>query len=137
MQGRYLTVVFLCAFSSLVSAQVYRCTDNLGAVSFQDAPCDSAQQTVLRQVESQAPATGLRAGEKAWLKRLQKRPKPKRQKSTRSTSSAQRQDRRCWKKRRQLDEVRARLRRGYKPAQGDALRRKRRAYEDYLFRYCG
>lgn len=128
-------VLVLCSGESL--AQVYRCTNSLGAVSYQDSPCDTEQQRVMPKL--QAPvSSGLRPAEKAWLKQLQRRPKPKPARSTSGSAAGdkKRQEKACWKKQKQLDAVRAKLRRGYKPAQGESLRRKRRTYEEYLFRYC-
>lgn len=134
MLGRTVIVIVLNVLCGAVSAQVYRCTDGLGAVSYQDTPCGKAQQVVMVGGDKPAPKAGLRKAEKAWLRELQKRSRAKPVK--RKTANRKSQDKACWSKRQKLDEVRARLRRGYKASQGEALRRKRRAYEDYLFRYC-
>ena len=90
-----------------------------------------------------APGRGLRPAEKAWLaerERAQGRnsaaKRRVRQDQATIKRKAKRQAHRCRSKRRSLDEVRARLRRGYQPAQGEKLRRRRRAYEDYLATFC-
>jgi len=137
MLGRTVIVIVLNALCGAVSAQVYRCTDGLGAVSYQDTPCGKTQQlVVVPGGDKPAPKVGLRKAEKAWLRELQKRSRVKPKPVKRKTADRKSQDKTCWSKRQRLDEVRARLRRGYKASQGEALRRKRRAYEDYLFRYC-
>jgi len=119
-------------------ARVYQCTDTSGAVTFQDLPCGQDSVAVLKRTP--AASSGLRASEQRWLREREKRaPRKVRAAPQRGNarSSAKKQEQRCWKKQQQLDEVRAKLRRGYKPSQGERLRRKRRSLDDYLSRYCG
>jgi len=135
MHDKILPIVLLGICCTAESAQIYQCSAGDGAVSYQDTPCGVSAQAAMRVTQSSSQS-GLRPAEKAWLKQLRKRPKARKKVPKRSTESSQQQGKTCWKKRQQLDEVRARLRRGYKPAQGEKLRRRRKAYEDYLFRYC-
>ena len=118
------------------AAQIFQCTDQQGVVAFQDTACSEGPR-VIRQLPSSAGA-GLRQAERAWLKRLKKgtpaKPKPVPRRS--SSKDDLRQEQTCWKKRRQLEQVRTKLRRGYKASQGEKLRRSRRDYQDYLSRYC-
>jgi len=139
---QYLTQLVLTVpliLAAPAGARVYQCTNDAGVVTFQDVRCDAGATAVLRQPFAGA-SPGLRPAEKQWLRELGKRPakhaaKGRRAKATGGAERA-RQEQRCWKKQQLLDEVRARLRRGYKAAQGDKLRRRRRAYEHYLSRYC-
>jgi len=119
------------------AARIFQCTDDSGGVTYQDVPCSGGSLSVLQPV--QAAPSGIRATERRWLRqRAQQARRKTRAAPQRDTTQprAAQQDRRCWKKEQQLDKVRARLRRGYKPAQGENLRRQRRSYEDYLSRYC-
>ena len=136
-----LPPLLLCA---TVESAIYRCEGEHGEPSFRQRPCGH-DSTVA------APATrtatggvdGLRASEQAWLEqreRARRRPRgtERRPRSSQEAAvrAARKQAHRCRKKGRALDEVKARLRRGYKPAQGEKLRRRRRAYEDYLATFC-
>lgn len=123
-------------FCGSVAAQIFQCTDAAGRVSYQDTACEGDSRAI-RQLET-SPTQGLRDGERAWLKALKARPTTVAAKTSRKApaSEAQQQEKACWKKHRQLDTVRAKLRRGYKASEGGKLRRRRRGLEDYLFRYC-
>ena len=136
---QFKSTVVLTVFTLLgapVGAQVFQCTDSKGAVSFQDTACDSGSR-VLRRSQP-AGVAGLRNSERAWLKQLKHRQAARPNKAVPKSRKKERarQQQACWKKQTQLDEVRARLRRGYKASQGDKLRRRRRTYEGYLSRYC-
>lgn len=125
-----LALYALLFFACDASAQVYQCGEQPPV--FQDQPCGSQGF-----VPAQAPGSGVRDSERAWLRQRAARPAPARRPAARSSSrAAERQAKQCWRKRAQLDEVQAKLRRGYKPAQGDRLRRQRRRYEDYLREFC-
>ena len=125
-------------------AEVYRCAGEFGEPFFSQRPCLGGSTVVIRTGPADvAPGRGLRPAEKAWLaerERAQGRnsaaKRRVRQDQATIKRKAKRQAHRCRSKRRSLDEVRARLRRGYQPAQGEKLRRRRRAYEDYLATFC-
>lgn len=125
----------LWCLSAAASAAIYRCDGDPPV--FQDSPCGS---TAISAAGS-TPGAGVRDAEQAWLQqRARQRLAGRAAKATGRAAGRRgddRQEQQCWKKRQRLDQVRARLRRGYKPAQGDRLRRQRKAYQDYLFRYCG
>jgi hypothetical protein len=138
---RYFILLIALMAGASSAADVYRCSGESGEVSFSQFPCAAASTIVIR--ESREPdsfAGGLRASERAWLRaREQKRSAPRRQ--TRETAEKRAEARvkqayRCRRKRAELDAVGAKMRRGYKPAQGEKLRRRRRAYEDYLAAFC-
>lgn len=88
--------------------------------------------------ETGAAPSGIRAAEKAWLRsREAGRRRPVSSVKDRPAVARGAADaRRCRKKRQQVEDINARLRRGYRPAQGERLRRKRRALEDDLRHYC-
>jgi len=114
-------------------AEVFRCTSPDGAVEFRQAPCRERDSSTRIDIDDSptgwvppVPAAG---------------PRPSRSARPRFTKPAQvEQDPaladRCWKKQRQLDAVNRQLRAGYKPVQGERLRRRRRDYEAYIHRFC-
>ena len=133
------SIILICTLllAGSAGAQVYRCTDSSGEVTFQDVPCSGGSLVMFQPV--QAAPQGIRASERRWLRQREQQARRKNRAAPQRGASerqARQQQQRCWKKEQQLDKVRARLRRGYKPAQGEKLRRQRRSYEDYLSRYC-
>ncbi len=131
----------LLLFAPLQAATVYRCVQPDGSLSFQQQAC-AGQGGKIESGEVQTSWSPLRKGEvklfKAYLDadeaRYQRKLRLWKTQSGESTKTVE--TRSCWSKRRQYESARAKLRRGYKPSQGSALRRKRDAAQDYLQRYC-
>ncbi len=125
-------------------AEIYRCDGAFGEPSYSHRPCrEGSHQAVPLGPIGNAEGAGLRASERAWLReREQQRAAPKkRTKRSAKTQSETRQAEiqqayRCRTKRRALDAVKRELRRGYKPAKGERLRERRRAYADYIAAFC-
>ena len=134
--------MLLLGFSA--RADIYRCGGDFGEPSFSQRPCAAGSTIAVQQTSPSAtPASGLRPGERAWLeqrKRAGRRGGAKKKSPRRTQAAAKRvakvQAHRCRSKLRSLDEVKAKLRRGYKAASGEKLRRRRDAYEDYLATFC-
>jgi hypothetical protein len=139
----YLFGLPLLAVSLAAAADIYRCTGTHGEPSFSHTPCaNGTRVTQLHSPPTTTRGSGLRPDERAWLqararekRRVQHKARP-RGGATASRRDTDRQAYRCLRKRRALDAVKANLRRGYKPAQGEKLRRRRRAHEDYLDEFC-
>lgn len=125
-------------------AEIYRCDGAFGEPSYSHRPCrEGSSQAVPQGLTRNAGGAGLRASERAWLRereqqRAARKKRPKRSVKTQSeTRQAEtRQAYRCRTKRRALDAVKRELRRGYKPAKGERLRERRRAYADYIAAFC-
>lgn len=131
------TMLALLAFCTVGSAgTIYRCTGDHGEVAYSQLACDSPSQSRIEPVQS-TTGSGLREGEKALLRQYREST-PARQADRRTARprNRHRQAYSCRQKQRSLDAVKSTLRRGYKPAQGEKLRRRRRAYEDYLATFC-
>ncbi len=125
-------------------AEIYRCDGAFGEPSYSQRPCrEGSSQAVIQAPTRNAEGAGLRAGERAWLRereqqRAAQKRRPKRSVKTQSETrrAESRQAYRCRTKRRALDAVKRELRRGYKPAKGERLRARRRAYADYIATFC-
>lgn len=140
----YLLSLPLLAVSLSAGADIYRCTGASGEPSFSHRPCAAGSAVV--PIDKPAPARsagGLRPGEKSWLqarerekRRLNRRRTSSRAAASTRTGAGDRRAHQCLRKRRALDAVKADLRRGYRPAQGEKLRRRRRSYQDYLDAFC-
>lgn len=142
--SEYFIFLALLLSGSMAESAIYRCEGESGEPAFRQQPCgDDSTVAAARVPAEKAEGAGIRASEKAWLRQRERdsRSRLEERRRTRKPSDANaRRDRKqayqCRKKRRSLDEVRAKLRRGYKPARGEKLRARRRAYEDYLAAFC-
>lgn len=131
-----VTLIFCANTTVLAAEQFFRCVQGDGRSSFQRTQCAGEGESVV--VDSvQGGWTSLRTGEKSLLKSYRDRDSKRKQRSrkvVRKTKPAETTA--CWNKRKRLDAVNAKLRRGYKPSQGEGLRRQRANYEEYLDKFC-
>ena len=132
--------VLLLSVAGFTSAmEVYRCAAPEGNVSFQQSPCEGPGIRV-ETGEVQTPWTALRSGERqlyqGYRRRDRERTAARRSVSRRPARREERGSVTCYNKSYQLGMVRARLRAGYRPEQGESLRRRRDYLEGYLRRFC-
>jgi hypothetical protein len=132
--------VLLLVPGNIHAAEVYRCPQENGRISFQQQACQTGGERI-ETGEVQSGWVALRKGEKSLYDsyRQHDRNQLERKKAalTKNRNRAKQADKRtCWKKQKQLDAVSSRLRAGYKPSQGEALRRRRDYYEEYLRNFC-
>ena len=141
MSIRKFSCIILCmsCAAPLWAARVYRCPQADGGISFQQQAC-AAEGRLIETGEAQAVWSALRPEEKrlyeSYRERDRERQLRKRQARRQTARMEKADERACFLKRQRLDSVNARLRRGYKAGQGEALRRKRDQYEEYLRRFC-
>ncbi|MCB1800096.1 MAG: DUF4124 domain-containing protein [Gammaproteobacteria bacterium] len=132
------TASTLLIFSIAAQAgSIHRCVGEHGEVAYSHQPCGTPIDTRIAPVRGEVEGAGLRPGEKALLRQLSRRApdsRPARRAARRQDTA--KKEYACRQKQRALDAVRATLRRGYKPGRGEKLRRRRRAYEDYLSTFC-
>ena len=138
--------LFLAILSPLILGQcanlraetsVYRCTTPDGRIEFRQSSCQGDSEE--KEVWIEDRKTGWEPARTKIERSSQGSRKSHRRKSggARASRSARaKQEEKCWKKRQSLDEVNWKLRRGYKPATGVKLRRKRRQYEAYIHEFC-
>lgn len=133
------TVLWCILITPPAIAEIFRCPGDAGEVLYTQHPC-GADTRVVTPAGNSTAGTGIRASETAWLKtRQQGKSTAPARKSINPDSKRQRkakQEYQCQRKRASLAAVSADLRRGYKPAKGESLRRRRAAYEDYLDAFC-
>lgn len=115
------------------SYRMYRCQVPGGGVEFRQHPCPEGQGMELRiedrPVGWEAPPE---IPDSDW------KPSPAPTPKSDGASAARRgaQEEKCWKVSKRLERVNARLRQGYRPAEGMELRRDQAEYTDYLNRFC-
>jgi len=124
------------------AADIYRCTGDNGEPAFSQHPCGEAATLVQRLAPpATLPGEGLRDTERAWLAARRRpgatgrdnRPTPK---AGGNRDAETRRAYQCERRRLALDALQAELRRGYRPAKGERLRRRRKAHEAYLSAFC-
>jgi hypothetical protein len=137
MSKTILSVVLLA--EAAAAAEVYRCSQPDGSISFQQQACPHRGQRI-ETGEAQSVWAPLRSGEKALYQHYQKRDRQRLAHKRKVRKQAARQsvadERACLAKRQKLESVSAELRRGYKAGRGESLRRRRDNYEEYLRRFC-
>jgi len=131
---KFLCLSFPILFQAVPAAageRIFRCTDPDGVIVFSDTPCGRDSRSIDQPA---APKVGTRLVDPADMPRTQSEPA----KSRRTVTSKSSKDREynCRKKERRLDDVNAKLRRGYKRSEGERLRRQRVELEDYIDTYC-
>lgn len=127
-----LHLLFCCLLAaqplSAEGVSLYRCEIN-GVPEFRQTPCLEGREGRVQVIEASG---GMTPSEPAL--RLKQKPKKPARVSRKSAETSN--DRGCWKKRRQLERVERKLRRGYKASEYQSLHDRQREYEDYLRRFC-
>jgi len=137
--ARIVLVLLLCP-AVVSSAEVYRCIDPDGGISFQQAACKREGERI-ETGEAQAAWVSLRREERklyeAYRMRDRERIESRRKAERKRVAGRAKEDSTaCYNKQHSLDNVQARLRAGYKPSEGDRLRRRRDYLEGYLRKFC-
>ena len=134
-----MAVVAMLSFAVFpATAQVYRWTAADGSVHYGDRPPDAV---VARPVDIDADSggepTGLRPGERQRLEEIsarRQRAASARDAVPASDSDPDRRD--CERATRAYEQARSQLRAGYRPSEGDSLRRQVRADRAAMKRHC-
>ena len=130
--------------SVATASQIYRCEGSQGEPTFSQTPCGgAAASTGVAAPARPSSASGVRAGERAWLQARKdaREDRPQRRKAAASGTAGRQQpvhrrDYQCLRKRRALDALNTQLRAGYKAGRGTRLHQRRQSYEDYLAAFC-
>ncbi|HOP16977.1 MAG TPA: DUF4124 domain-containing protein [Gammaproteobacteria bacterium] len=140
----YILCTLVLLGGDATAARIYRCDGSQGEPAFSQTPCGgTTESTHVAAPSRRSPATGLRAGERAWL-RARQDSRGGRSKARTAVGAggverqkaAEKQAYQCLRKRRALDTLNARLRAGYKAGRGARLHQRRQSYEDYLAAFC-
>lgn len=140
MSRIFVSVILSFLTAAAFPVEVHRCVSADGSVSFQQQACPGVGERI-ETGEVQAAWTSPRKEELRLYEQYRKRDRKRleaRRKAERRNARAARgvSDTTCYNKRHSLEQVQARLRAGYKPSQGDGLRRRRDYLEGYLRRFC-
>lgn len=130
----FLLSVVVCPVSAS-RIPVYRCVQADGHIRYQQIPCHFEDSPILIKDRSSGWSP-LRPGEQALLERYRKKDAVQRRKSTSKSKQPVKESRACWTRRRQLEAIRIKLRRGYNLGEGEALHRKQDDYRDFLRQFC-
>ena len=129
-------LLFLCA-DIVAETSVNRCVTPDGKIEFRQFACaaDAEEEEVLIEDRKTGWEPAKTKLEKTKT-RSDKSSTHNRKSDEKKLAAKAKQEEQCWKKHQMLEEVNWKLRRGYKPATGVKLRRKRRQYEEYIGRFC-
>ncbi len=123
-----LDLAWVASLSAGDGTTFYRCTIE-GRVEFRQTACEAGEETVQQVVNG---SSGIYPAEPALrLKTPSEKADTISSKRTRETD-----EKACWKRRQQLEQVERRLRAGYRPSQYQRLHERQREYESYLRSYC-
>jgi len=131
-----LLLLLLLLADTAADTNLYRCVASDGKVEFRQTFC--AENTEEREVRVEDRKTGWEPAKTGVEKKARgsATPNKRKRKAKNDDADRSRQKEQCWEKRQLLETVSWKLRRGYKAGKGVELRHKRRAYEDYVSRYC-
>lgn len=138
---KYITMAAAAIFLAMsvsfshARAKVYRCVAANGEISYQQFACSGGGSALDLKVH-RSGWSPLRQGEKQLLQRYEKREQASRPARTAVINKADGRSTGCWKRRRQLQAVNSKLRRGYKLRESDELHRERDDHSNYLRRFC-
>ncbi len=129
-----LLTLFGCG---LHAGELVRCALAGGGVEYRNPPCpDGNGKTVeIRRMSVGSFKYPTRDARK--VKPGSRSRKPVKRGVAKKKRKSLASDKSCWRKRRQLEAVEKRLRRGYRASESVTLRDRRDGYEDYIRRFCG
>lgn len=126
--------------AAALATDVYRCTGPDGETMFSQGPCGAqSTPTAIGRAATGQAASGLRAAELDWLARAEReraKAVDRRPRSGARPAAGKARGHDCERRRMSLQDINARLRRGYKPAQGERLKQRRRVLEEYIDALC-
>jgi len=130
------TLILVFAASVVADTNVYRCVAPNGKIEFRQTVCTGSDEEEEVKVEDRK--TGWEPAKTKIEKKSTSstKSKPRKRDSDKEKAARIKQEKQCRKKQQMIEEINARLRRGYKSATGEKLRRRRRSYEGYIRRFC-
>jgi hypothetical protein len=127
-------IAIYCPVSTL-HADVYRCVNDNGHISYQQIRCHQ-NSSPLTIRHGRTGWTGLRSGERALLDNYQKRDSKKKPEPPGNSATANKKSSTCKIRKARLDAVRGKLRRGYNVRESEKLHQQRSDHADYLRQFC-
>lgn len=131
--------VMLLALSGgdLQAGSFVRCTLADGGVEYRNPPCPDGNGKAV-EIQRMSVGSFKYPGRHARKSKTGSRSrKPVKRKVAKAKKKRLASDKSCWRKRRRLEAVEKRLRRGYKASESVTLRDRRDEYEAYIRRFCG
>jgi len=133
-----LSPLFLMILAANVVADtnLYRCVAPDGKIEFRQTHCAGGAEEEEVQVEDRM--TGWEPAKTKVEEETKDSTKSddRKRKADKKAAARARQEEKCWKKKQLIKDINWKLRRGYKTSTGEKLRHRRRAYEDYIRRFC-
>lgn len=132
-------VLFLTVDGNGGETEIRRCLDPQGNISFQFHRCEFSGEQLKIQTVTHG-WTSPRPGEKRLLAHYQAQEAQRRERvrvaRKKARMEAKTETKSCFSRRKSLERVETKLRRGYTAAEGMRLRAQREEYEEYLYQFC-
>jgi len=137
--NNYLVIIAIllatCRPSSVVYADVYRCVQDNGHISYQQIRCHWNSKP-LPLNHRRSGWTALRSGERALLDSYRKKDAAQKRRQPDVNRDSDKEAKACWTRQIRLKAIKSKLRRGYTLKEGNKLRRQRSEHLSYLRRFC-
>ena len=128
-------VVATCCSSPAACAEVYRCVQDNGHVSYQQIRCHQNSKPLALNYH-RSGWTALRSGERALLDSYRDKDAAQKRKQPFASPEAGKDAKACWARQTRLEAIKSKLRQGYTLRESKMLRRQRSNHEDYLRQFC-
>ncbi len=128
--GVLVTFLWLLELGCVQAVTLYECPGADGVPLFQQMQCASAGGSELQVETHTSPWRVVKVPKNAKAAKKRRR-KPRRVSQKKQVSEVS-----CWRAEKRKEKAGRKLRRGYKPSEGERLRHKRRDAEEYLRRFC-
>lgn len=128
-------LITTCCSSSVACAEVYRCVQEDGHVSYQQIRCHQNSKPMALN-HHRSGWTALRSGEWALLDNYREKGASLKRKQPDAIPEPGKETKACWTRRTRLDTIKSKLRHGYTLKESNKLHQQRSNYEDYLSRFC-
>ena len=132
-----ITAILLatCFSSSAACAEVYRCVQDDGHVSYQQIRCHQNSKPLALN-HHRSGWTALRSGERALLDSYRDKDATQKRKQPFASLEAGKDAKACWTRQTRLEAIKSKLRQGYTLKESKLLRRQRSNHENYLRQFC-
>jgi len=124
-----------CCSISVVYADVYRCVQDNGHISYQQIRCHQNSKP-LPLNHRRSGWTALRSGERALLNSYRKKDAAQKRRQPDANRESDKQAKACWTRQTRLNAIKSKLRRGYTLKEGNKLHRQRSDHQSYLRQFC-
>ena len=134
LQAASLSLFFLLTtlFPGWSMGAIYRCQYEDGPIEFRQSPCEKGSG---EEIEVEIKNTSWVAPKRGLFNTVPVKKKNVKRRSKRSVATAA-NEKSCWRAEKGIERISRKMRQGYRPAQGEKWRQRRRELEEYVYKFC-